>query len=80
MLSLLEPAVHAQRHVRIRSLPAPPRYVAPNFEVIFPCDGIALSVNRWRGCDELMSGTIRLGDWTIPGDVDRSPVTDGKHE
>ena len=67
VLLLFEPTVNTQRHVRVRPLPAPPRYVAPNFKVIFPRDGVSLSVNRMRGCNELVSGAIRLGDRTDSG-------------
>ena len=62
VLSFFEPTVNTQWYVRVGPLPAPPRYIAPDFEVIFPCYGVSLSVKRGRGCDELVSGTIRLGD------------------
>ena len=62
ILSLFKPAVHTQRQVRVRPLPTFLRYVAPDFEVLFPCDSITLRVQRWGGRAELVSGTICLGD------------------
>lgn len=66
-LSLFEPTINTQRHIRVGPLPAPPRYVTPNFKVVFPRDGVSLRVERRRGCNELVGRTIRLGDWTVPG-------------
>jgi hypothetical protein len=65
LLLLFEPTVNTQRYVRVGALPASPRYVAPNFEVVLPRYGVSLSVKRRRGCDELISGTIRLGDRAV---------------
>lgn len=64
MPSLLEPVVHPRRQVRVWPLPAPLRYVAPNFEVVFPCNSVPLRVERRGGRHELVGGTICLGDWT----------------
>lgn len=65
-LLLFEPVVHPQRQVRVWPLPPLPRHVAPNFQVVLPCNSIPLRVKRWRGGDELVSGTICLGDRTGP--------------
>ena len=65
VLLLFEPTVNAQRNVRVRPLPAPPRYFAPYFKIILPRDSVSLGVKRRRGCNELVSGAVRLGDWTV---------------